>query len=795
MVQEGNSLLHQLAHEPNGKLKEMCDSPDDINEVNAMGETPLLSLLRSPAPNLSAVCELLRARADVNRGDIMGETPLMEAACLGDRELCLSLLQSRADAERRNLSTGQRAEELAQSAGYEDIAQLCRSHGQAILAPRRRGGALRQRCEEQEVPLDLLGQLCANDLLRDIDRWQRAPWAELATEATEQGLEVTEQVERQELEVRLKKLRVWRLLPLQPLQDLCRLEAAHVVGEREGRGESSGPLSREELIEALMVASWGGVTKSQSIRKRCEEKGIPEGKLEDRQRAELILNEFDRLEQMSTGDLGRLYKSRGFAYADDMEPESLREQLKEHLLYQELSLSHLRQLCKEKELPIKGDHRRADLLKLITAESWHALEIPVMKLPSVLVAQGLLDQLKRLEKKDERQLRAELRRRQLPLEQSASKSKLLSRLRRHLVWQQMSVEDLEDECRSRDLQWTTTSKMSKLQQLHPGSLQKKEMLQLLHDWLTVEMLEGKGISVKLMGHEAALAIFMEVERLESMPRKLLEAEYQMLGMPDEPKLEDKELIYRLKQVLMWSQLEIEQLVEECQDRQLHIQHTLKLCEEEKRQILLDKLIMSLGVDGWEKQGIPVARLSSLDAAIGIIEELNRLEEAEEKEVKETYQLLGLPKETLDKSVMISRLKHYMIWQELRPSELRKECLKHSISAAGDIEELITKLVLKTAGFALPEETKAPELTFPPREPKTSVPKTIPAPSGKVASAFQLLGLDVTAKQEEVRRAYRRLALQHHPDKNPGLQEEAVKKFQQITHAYETLQGHLKHSAR
>ena len=47
-----------------------------------------------------------------------------------------------------------------------------------------------------------MGQLCANDLLREIDRWQRAPWAELATEATEQGLEVTEQVERQELEAR-----------------------------------------------------------------------------------------------------------------------------------------------------------------------------------------------------------------------------------------------------------------------------------------------------------------------------------------------------------------------------------------------------------------------------------------------------------------------------------------------------------------------------------------------------------------------------------------------------------------
>ena len=37
----------------------------------------------------------------------------------------------------------------------------------------------------------------------------------------------------------------------------------------------------------------------------------------------------------------------------------------------------------------------------------------------------------------------------------------------------------------------------------------------------------------------------------------------------------------------------------------------------------------------------------------------------------------------------------------------------------------------------------------------------------------------------------RLALQHHPDKNPHLQEEAAKKFQQITSAYETIMTHLK----
>ena len=38
------------------------------------------------------------------------------------------------------------------------------------------------------------------------------------------------------------------------------------------------------------------------------------------------------------------------------------------------------------------------------------------------------------------------------------------------------------------------------------------------------------------------------------------------------------------------------------------------------------------VDSWEKQGIPVTRLSSLDCALGIVEELSRLEEVSDKEV-------------------------------------------------------------------------------------------------------------------------------------------------------------------
>ena len=64
---------------------------------------------------------------------------------------------------------------------------------------------------------------------------------------------------------------------------------------------------------------------------RCAERGIPDHKLEDRSRAEHILEEFERLEQLSHADLVRLYKSRGFAYADSLPQKTLVENLKEQL--------------------------------------------------------------------------------------------------------------------------------------------------------------------------------------------------------------------------------------------------------------------------------------------------------------------------------------------------------------------------------------------------------------------------------------------------------------------------------
>lgn len=51
--------------------------------------------------------------------------------------------------------------------------------------------------------------------------------------------------------------------------------------------------------------------------------------------------------------------------------------------------------------------------------------------------------------------------------------------------------------------------------------------------------------------------------------------------------------------------------------------------------------------------------------------------------------------------------------------------------------------------------------------------------------YKILGVDKTASDEDIKKAYRKLARKHHPDLNPG-DKEAHKKFQQINEANEVL---------
>ncbi|KAI5864832.1 DnaJ-domain-containing protein [Durotheca rogersii] len=59
--------------------------------------------------------------------------------------------------------------------------------------------------------------------------------------------------------------------------------------------------------------------------------------------------------------------------------------------------------------------------------------------------------------------------------------------------------------------------------------------------------------------------------------------------------------------------------------------------------------------------------------------------------------------------------------------------------------------------------------------------------------YRTLEVDRAASQQELTASYRRLALIHHPDKNPDNLQEATVKFQQIQQAYDTLSDPVERS--
>jgi len=51
--------------------------------------------------------------------------------------------------------------------------------------------------------------------------------------------------------------------------------------------------------------------------------------------------------------------------------------------------------------------------------------------------------------------------------------------------------------------------------------------------------------------------------------------------------------------------------------------------------------------------------------------------------------------------------------------------------------------------------------------------------------YAVLGVDKTASTEQIKKAYRKLAIKHHPDKNPG-DRQAEERFKEVTEAYAVL---------
>src|SRR5215475_7207061 len=59
--------------------------------------------------------------------------------------------------------------------------------------------------------------------------------------------------------------------------------------------------------------------------------------------------------------------------------------------------------------------------------------------------------------------------------------------------------------------------------------------------------------------------------------------------------------------------------------------------------------------------------------------------------------------------------------------------------------------------------------------------------------YETLGVEKGADQETLKKAYRKLAMQHHPDRNPG-DKAAEQRFKELSEAYDVLKDEQKRAA-
>lgn len=551
---------------------------------------------------------------------------------------------------------------------------------------RRGAGGLWRRFEAAGIPLEKLGgTLAAAPVLREFERLAQLSVSELRDEcrAAGIGLEKTSKGtaagdEGAELLARLKQVAVWKALPLEALQNECRTLAAQVAEEMAR--QASRVLTREELLEALQVASWGGCTKTDALREACKARGILIEHFQDLDQASQVLEQARKMERLGLLALRSEYQQRGFAPPGNSSKEQMLALVLQVLGWEVMPLSGLREVCKERGLVFKGDQRRADLINLLARASWEARGIPVQRLAPV-TAQGLLDQADKLTKMSPEELRGECKKRSLPFDVVLEKQDLIACLTAALVWEQLPTEELQMEVEDNSLKEKGRFRVD-------APRERPELLCLLAKQKLLELWQERGFDARISDPHGAEECFREAYRLGQLPVPSLKAEGLKRGLPTEAGLPKFDLVNRLLKVFIWERLSLQELRKECQAKGVSHTGLRGRGEIEQRKELAERLFHGLCRDAWEARGIPARRLATMAVAGKVVEALDKLYNMTDSELRQEYKAQNLPGlETLPpgsngSKELRKRLEKVAVWQEMSLKELQKDCREMDVCATG-----------------------------------------------------------------------------------------------------------------
>eukprot|EP00930_Biecheleria_cincta_P001324 TRINITY_DN102459_c0_g1_i1.p1 TRINITY_DN102459_c0_g1~~TRINITY_DN102459_c0_g1_i1.p1 ORF type:complete len:462 (+),score=93.72 TRINITY_DN102459_c0_g1_i1:80-1465(+) len=282
------------------------------------------------------------------------------------------------------------------------------------------------------------------------------------------------------------------------------------------------------------------------------------------------------------------------------------------------------------------------------------------------------------------------------------------------------------------------------------------------------------------GRSSAGKILEELERLQKSSITTLKNEYKKRGFAMGRGIQKEELLSRLTDVLVWERLPLVQVRILCRKKNLPLRggETHADC------------MQLLSYESWEQRGVPIWRLPSPTVAHGILDQLDLFETKSVDELALQCAKRNLPVEDPPvKEVLLQRLTAALVWVQMSAEELRVECQVNGISLEGlhpDGSATNSVYFDDTGAKMQQQELLRRLLQVLWMQPGLSEQEV----QHLIARCLATLELPATAGAEDIKKAYRKLALRYHPDKNPDAAkeqlDETTKEFQAISDAYETL---------
>jgi len=426
------------------------------------------------------------------------------------------------------------------------------------------------------------------------------------------------------------------------------------------------------------------------------------------------------------------------------------------------------------------------LLQDSCMRAWEAKGLPVKRLASFRAAASVVEEMERLESLGEAELVRERTERGIPLEDGLGLVELLAPLRDLAIWEALPLAELRREGGEEVVG-------AKGVEEHL----RRELVERLLLERCASKYEAWGVPARELGSLRSCAqLAQRFSQLEALRPESLLAEVRRLGLPLSRNPDPEAQRHILQDVATWELLPLPNLEALCEKNGIAVPSPSKCPGSELRRRLLDQLLLAVSAEEYAAIGVPVQRLGSLQGAAKVAGHWERMDFMAYFDLKKEASTLGVPDAALgaDRQELLTRLKSVVLWGEMSLEELQKECRSHGVNAIARQDqqhELIRRIALSlwSAPPPMPRGGYGQQRAGPQQFHRAPV-------HGLVAGYFRTLELPPNSSLEDVKKAYRRLALKFHPDKNPEESQDSTSTaFKQVAEAYAGLCDHLQVKVR